>query len=222
MTVIDVTEADFEREVVERSHAGPRRRRLLGRVVRALPPADAGARARAATRARAASCSPRSTPTPTRRSHAAFGIQGIPAVKAFRDGSIVDEFVGVQPPAAVERFFDGLVPTEADALVAAGDEASLRRGARARAGAAPTPRSRSPRLLHAPRRRRTRRSSWSARSPALPGRGLAARIRLEQAGEPDLAEAFAAVRRRGPRARGRAPDRRRSRRPATRATTSAA
>lgn len=57
----------------------------------------------------------------------AFGIQGIPNVKAFRDGDVVDEFVGVKPPAEVERFFDSLVPSEADALAAGGDEASLRR-----------------------------------------------------------------------------------------------
>src|SRR4051794_2753025 len=57
----------------------------------------------------------------------AFGIQGIPAVKAFKDGRVVDEFVGAQPPAIVERFFDALVPTEAERLAAAGDEASLRR-----------------------------------------------------------------------------------------------
>ena len=56
-----------------------------------------------------------------------FGIQGIPAVKAFKDGRVVAEFVGAHPPAAVERFFDGLVPSEAQELVAAGDEASLRR-----------------------------------------------------------------------------------------------
>ena len=56
-----------------------------------------------------------------------FGIQGIPAVKAFRDGRVVAEFVGAQPPLAVERFLDALVPSEADELVAAGDEASLRR-----------------------------------------------------------------------------------------------
>jgi putative thioredoxin len=56
-----------------------------------------------------------------------YGIRGIPAVKAFRDGEVVDEFVGAQPAPAVERFLDRLVPTEADALVAEGDEQSLRR-----------------------------------------------------------------------------------------------
>ena len=58
---------------------------------------------------------------------AQYGIQGIPAVKAFRDGQVVDEFVGALPAAQVERFFDNLVPTESDELVAAGDEQSLRR-----------------------------------------------------------------------------------------------
>src|SRR5207245_8213658 len=57
----------------------------------------------------------------------AFRIQGIPAVKAFRDGRVVDEFVGAQPPANVEAFFQGLVPSQADELAAAGDEDSLRR-----------------------------------------------------------------------------------------------
>ena len=56
----------------------------------------------------------------------AFSIQGIPAVKAFKDGSVASEFVGVQPPAAIERFLDALVPSEADGLVTQGDEASLR------------------------------------------------------------------------------------------------
>lgn len=56
----------------------------------------------------------------------AYEVQGIPAVKAFRDGEVVDEFVGAHPAAAVERFFHKLVPSEADNLVAAGDEASLR------------------------------------------------------------------------------------------------
>jgi putative thioredoxin len=57
-----------------------------------------------------------------------FGVQGIPAVKAFRDGRVVAEFTGAIPPAEVERFFDKLVPSEADELAAAGDdEESLRK-----------------------------------------------------------------------------------------------
>jgi len=60
-----------------------------------------------------------------------FQVQGIPAVKAFKDGRVVNEFTGAVPPAQVERFFDSLVPSEADRLVAgngaAPDEAALRR-----------------------------------------------------------------------------------------------
>jgi putative thioredoxin len=58
---------------------------------------------------------------------AAFRVQGIPSVKAFRDGRVAAEFTGAIPPAEVERFFDGLVPSEADELVASGDEQDLRR-----------------------------------------------------------------------------------------------
>jgi putative thioredoxin len=61
------------------------------------------------------------------RLSALFSIQGIPAVKAFRDGRVAAEFTGAIPPAEVERFFDALVPSEADKLVASGEEAALRR-----------------------------------------------------------------------------------------------
>ncbi len=57
----------------------------------------------------------------------AFGIQGIPAVKAFRDAKVVSEFTGAIPPAQVETFFDALVPSPADKLVESGDEEALRK-----------------------------------------------------------------------------------------------
>jgi putative thioredoxin len=58
---------------------------------------------------------------------ASFGVQGIPAVKAFRDGEVVAEFTGAIPLAQIEAFLDGLVPSPADELAVAGDEQSLRR-----------------------------------------------------------------------------------------------
>jgi putative thioredoxin len=61
------------------------------------------------------------------RTSLAYRVQGIPAVKAFRDGRMVDEFTGNMPRAAVDAFLRGLLPSEADRLVALGDEASLRR-----------------------------------------------------------------------------------------------
>jgi putative thioredoxin len=40
---------------------------------------------------------------------AEYGIRGIPAVKAFRNGRVVSEFVGAQPPQAVAAFLDELL-----------------------------------------------------------------------------------------------------------------
>jgi putative thioredoxin len=49
-----------------------------------------------------------------------YGIRGIPAVKAFRDGRVVNEFVGARPAPLVADFLDALTqPTEAERLVAA-------------------------------------------------------------------------------------------------------
>jgi putative thioredoxin len=69
---------------------------------------------------------------------AAFQVQGIPAVYALRDGKVVDHFVGAQPEAAVRQFVAGLLPTESEStlagLLAAGDEASLRKALEIDAG----------------------------------------------------------------------------------------
>jgi putative thioredoxin len=46
-----------------------------------------------------------------------FGVQGIPAVKAFRDGEVQAEFVGAQPESVVRRFLGNLVPSEAKKAV---------------------------------------------------------------------------------------------------------
>jgi putative thioredoxin len=57
-----------------------------------------------------------------------FQVRSIPAVFAFADGKVVDGFIGALPEAQVKQFVDRLAPepTEADLLVAKGDEASLR------------------------------------------------------------------------------------------------
>jgi thioredoxin len=47
-----------------------------------------------------------------------YEIQGIPAVKAFRRGEVVREFVGALPPAAVAQFLDELTgPTATERLL---------------------------------------------------------------------------------------------------------
>lgn len=60
----------------------------------------------------------------------AFRVQGIPAVYALADGKVVDGFVGAQPEAPVRAFVEKLLPSAEDEklaqLLEAGDEASLR------------------------------------------------------------------------------------------------
>jgi putative thioredoxin len=122
-----------------------------------------------------------------------FQIQSIPAVKAFKDGRVVAEFIGAQPPAAVERFLDSLVPSETDALVAQGDEVSLRRAVElepTRADAA-VPLAQ---ILHG---RGEDEQALEILAP-VPGSfaadGLRARIELEQSGlSPELHDAFEAL-----------------------------
>lgn len=43
-----------------------------------------------------------------------YQVQGIPAVKAFVDGQVADQFVGALPQPRVQQFIQGLIPNEAD------------------------------------------------------------------------------------------------------------
>ncbi|MDH5520393.1 MAG: thioredoxin, partial [Acidimicrobiia bacterium] len=62
---------------------------------------------------------------------AAFQVQSIPAVYALKDGQVVDGFIGGQPEPAIREFVDKLLgdepSSELHALLAAGDEESLRK-----------------------------------------------------------------------------------------------
>jgi putative thioredoxin len=121
---------------------------------------------------------------------AAFQIQGIPAVKAFKDGRVAAEFVGAQPPPQVQAFLDALLPSEADGLIEAGDEASLRAALALEPGRAEAAVPLA-RLLHERGEDEEALELLGNVPGSFAAEGLAARIRLES--DPALAGAFEAL-----------------------------
>ena len=122
----------------------------------------------------------------------AYGIQGIPAVKAFRNGRVVAEFVGAQPAAAVARFLDSLLPSEADLLAQKNDEESLR----AALTIEPGHRDAALRLAHLLHGRGEGDAALDVLANvhgSYAADGLAGRIRLERTAAQDLSPAFAAL-----------------------------
>lgn len=121
-----------------------------------------------------------------------YGIQGIPAVKAFDKGRVVAEFVGAQPAAAVERFLDSLLPSEAELLAQKGDEESLRAALELEPGYADAA-IKLARILRGRGKKEEALEILGNVHGSFAAEGLAARIRLERTGVPDLSRAFAAL-----------------------------
>ena len=131
--ILDVTDATFQTEVLDRSESTPvvvdlwapwcGPCRSLGPILERVIEATDGSVALAKINV---DDNPRTMATFAQ----SLGVQGIPAVFAFQDGKVVDGFIGAQPEANVQAFVDRLLPTEEETelsrLLAAGDEASLR------------------------------------------------------------------------------------------------
>jgi putative thioredoxin len=114
--VVEVTDATFAQDVLEESHRRPvvvdfwaewcQPCRLIGPVLERLAEEHGGDFL-------LAKLDTDSNP----QASVAFRIQGIPAVKAFRDGQMVSEFVGAIPERAIRGWLEPLLPSESDRLV---------------------------------------------------------------------------------------------------------
>jgi putative thioredoxin len=114
--VVDVTEANFEQEVLERSRTvpvvvdfwaewcGPCR--LLGPILEKLAEERAGAFILAKINTEDAP-----------NLAAAFDIRSIPAVKAFRDGQLLLQFEGLLPEPQLREFIERILPSEEEKLI---------------------------------------------------------------------------------------------------------
>jgi putative thioredoxin len=185
-SIFDVGEADFEQRVLERSREVPVVVDFwadwCGPCKQLTPVLERATTARAG-RVELAKVDVDKNPG----LQAAFRIQGIPSVKAFKDGRVAAEFTGALPPAQVEHFFDSLVPSEADELASSGEEADLRRALELEPGHADARRELGKLLL-----RRGDKEEALQLLEGAPGDfvadGLVARVAL--AGDPRLDSAF--------------------------------
>ena len=123
---MDVTEETFEAEVIDRSSSVP----VLvdfwadwcGPCKRLTPVLEAAVEGREVVLAK--------IDVDTNKELARrFGVSGIPAVKAFRDGAVVAEFVGARSRPSVDEFLDELTrPPVAETLADEEVAAALREG----------------------------------------------------------------------------------------------
>ncbi len=188
---MDVTEATFQTEVIERSREIPvvvdfwaawcAPCRQLAPIIEAIADRRAGEVVLAKVDIDA-------NPGLARE----YEIMSIPAVKGFRDGQVVAEFVGNQQAPAIEAFFNKVIPSAVERLVAAGDEASLREAIVRDAGHTPA-RVALGRLLLADDRLDEALEVLQPASHDMDAQGLIARIQLVGIDMPDVSAALAAL-----------------------------
>ena len=103
MSELDVTDATFEQEVIERSKTEPVVVDFwadwCGPCKALAPVLEEKTEAKGVTLVKV-------DVDTNQRVAREYNVSGIPAVKAFRHGNVVAEFVGAQPPARVEAFLE--------------------------------------------------------------------------------------------------------------------
>lgn len=186
---MDVTDATFSQEVLDRSHELPvvvdfwapwcAPCRQLAPVVEAVIGATGGD-------VLLAKVDIDENPTLAQR----YRVSSIPFLVAFRDGKPDSHLVGAQPRPQVEAFVRRLVPSQAERLVEAGDEASLREALELDGGHVPARVALGRLLFDDGRDDEAREVLEPARFDSTAA-GLLARLDLAAAAAPDIAAGLA-------------------------------